>query len=945
MRTTATLLSVLALGALLGTAVSAPAAASPDPVQRHEAEDALLPPGSNAVVKHESGMSGEAYVELVRETGEQRGSIIVFRDALTVTEPGVYRVDIGYKTVAGDYKKQLVKVIEPMSDYRVVDRALAGERVVQEVVGEFQSSGWVSTSLTFKLDRIGTFDVEIQGDWGYQDIDYIDVHQERVAADASIGMASFAFYRDAPEDLTFGFDPNYNTLLGLVDQKGAIDENLYRVDAENRKITIDRAYFEGAGPSGHIDVKFDAGATPRLTYRVYDRVPVRSLYEAEDGTLLGGSQLKTEGDTTFLAITGEGGVQWLVDAPETAQYELSIRYRATSGDKVQDVVVRGAARELRYGVGFPITPFEIPTADGDGDWEVITQRVEFEKGRNTLEIARNWGWTDIDWVRIGTDPERPLPVRAASEISPTHDRYNRNDPRDLRIHLQRNGNDLLSVTAPSGAAVPFAVVPFATSDLDSGTGSNMREIVLAADAVAALGDGTHVLTLAFSDGSDLAYTVTVEPFVRRGALQIVSFGVDHGNATLVRLPNGKNLLIDSGKPEAADAVVLPYLRTHDIRVDYYLVTHFHDDHTGRMDEIIADNGLARMSKAEGLALATQDSATRLEKLRTLQFLDNTALLPGEKLEDIWDLGGVTFEVLNSRYDSAGKEVADLDENNISVAAMVRYRGFSYLHQADTYAKTDDVMQQRFGSDPEFWDVDYLQANHHFHGSVSPTFLRLTNPTLVFVPVSGAVWARGAYTTLYRGQVESYLKENGDLVDTVLSPASGSVVVDVDGADDWRYTVVADIAAPDTAAPALAGVEAVTLAPGAEFSPRAGVTAADNVDGDLTAQVSITGTVDTRMAGTYTLTYAVSDRAGNTASVDRVVTVRAAGGADDPGDDPSSGSATGGSGSATGGSGSGATAAGLAHSGGTFPLGWAAGGLLAFALGALALFAARRARLR
>ncbi len=54
----------------------------------------------------------------------------------------------------------------------------------------------------------------------------------------------------------------------------------------------------------------------------------------------------------------------------------------------------------------------------------------------------------------------------------------------------------------------------------------------------------------------------------------------------------------------------------------------------------------------------------------------------------------------------------------------------------------------------------------------------------------------------------------------------------------------------------------------------GVSATDNVDGDLTADIVVTGdTVDTAVPGTYTITYNVSDSAGNAATaVTRTVIV-------------------------------------------------------------------------
>jgi hypothetical protein len=54
---------------------------------------------------------------------------------------------------------------------------------------------------------------------------------------------------------------------------------------------------------------------------------------------------------------------------------------------------------------------------------------------------------------------------------------------------------------------------------------------------------------------------------------------------------------------------------------------------------------------------------------------------------------------------------------------------------------------------------------------------------------------------------------------------------------------------------------------------AGASATDNVDGDLTSKIVVTGAVNTSTAGTYTLKYDVSDAAGNVAkSVSRTVVV-------------------------------------------------------------------------
>ena len=70
---------------------------------------------------------------------------------------------------------------------------------------------------------------------------------------------------------------------------------------------------------------------------------------------------------------------------------------------------------------------------------------------------------------------------------------------------------------------------------------------------------------------------------------------------------------------------------------------------------------------------------------------------------------------------------------------------------------------------------------------------------------------------------------------------------------------------------LVGSSSITLEFG-ETYVEAGATATDNDDGDITANIVISGTVDTSTAGTYPVTYSVSDVAGNSDSVTRTVTV-------------------------------------------------------------------------
>lgn len=70
---------------------------------------------------------------------------------------------------------------------------------------------------------------------------------------------------------------------------------------------------------------------------------------------------------------------------------------------------------------------------------------------------------------------------------------------------------------------------------------------------------------------------------------------------------------------------------------------------------------------------------------------------------------------------------------------------------------------------------------------------------------------------------------------------------------------------------LVGEKEITINKGEEFKDP-GAKATDNIDGDITSMIKVTGKVDITKPGTYILTYSVSDKAGNKNSKTRKVIV-------------------------------------------------------------------------
>ncbi|MDJ0906252.1 MAG: FG-GAP-like repeat-containing protein [Woeseiaceae bacterium] len=168
--------------------------------------------------------------------------------------------------------------------------------------------------------------------------------------------------------------------------------------------------------------------------------------------------------------------------------------------------------------------------------------------------------------------------------------------------------------------------------------------------------------------------------------------------------------------------------------------------------------------------------------------------------------------------------------------------------------------------------------------------------IVFVNASGVhqIWTQTGSWSLHReqiidgGAVAGVLADMGDIT----SSDSGGIDLAMGGALGGGLAVylndgAGNLGRGDTEVPVitLLGSTSVVIESGDRYID-AGATASDNIDGDITSAIRVTGSVNTASVGTYTLTYDVSDFAGNAAvSVSRSVRV-----------DPSAGSGGGGGGS-------------------------------------------------
>ncbi len=153
---------------------------------------------------------------------------------------------------------------------------------------------------------------------------------------------------------------------------------------------------------------------------------------------------------------------------------------------------------------------------------------------------------------------------------------------------------------------------------------------------------------------------------------------------------------------------------------------------------------------------------------------------------------------------------------------------------------------------------------HIVDTTAPEITLVADPDRLTMP--GESYEEEGFTA-----IDNY---DGDITDQVVrSEEKDRVIYTVKDSSGNETTVIRSIFR-DEEAPVLTlkGNKVMTVISGMGWKDP-GASATDNVEGDISRKVKVTGEVDPNKVGTYYLTYRVSDGSGNTAELKRTVVVR------------------------------------------------------------------------
>jgi len=187
-------------------------------------------------------------------------------------------------------------------------------------------------------------------------------------------------------------------------------------------------------------------------------------------------------------------------------------------------------------------------------------------------------------------------------------------------------------------------------------------------------------------------------------LQIYFIDVEGGQATLLVTPSHESVLIDTGWAGARDSdrIVSAVKSAGLKRIDYVLITHYHEDHVGGVADLLQRIAVGTFVD-HGNDVENSDDARDLYKSyeKATEHVKRLHLLPNEGLP----LKGITFQVLtsagehiteplpgageaNSYCGSDLEAKPDASENAQSLGVLVTYGKFRFLDLGDLTEKKE-----------------------------------------------------------------------------------------------------------------------------------------------------------------------------------------------------------------------------------------------------------------
>jgi len=241
----------------------------------------------------------------------------------------------------------------------------------------------------------------------------------------------------------------------------------------------------------------------------------------------------------------------------------------------------------------------------------------------------------------------------------------------------------------------------------------------------------------------LSYTSSLWAPAARKETTIDFLDVGQGNATMLRLIDGRNILIDGGGPysshfDVGRSVIAPFLRRKRIwHLDSIVVSHPDSDHYNGIPFIL------KQFHPETLYVngQTKDNSSYQNMLR--QATGSGIVIKEAAAEDIFS-ESQAYSLKCLGMPGLLKKNYPYSSNAVSLVALLNQGPFSILLPGDIPKESELILLQHYPN----LSVNILEAAHH--GSISSSgtsFVQGISPEVILVSAGASHWGKHPHTTL------------------------------------------------------------------------------------------------------------------------------------------------------------------------------------------------------
>lgn len=231
----------------------------------------------------------------------------------------------------------------------------------------------------------------------------------------------------------------------------------------------------------------------------------------------------------------------------------------------------------------------------------------------------------------------------------------------------------------------------------------------------------------------LILAMLIIPGRRSQEPEVIIFAAGVADCSLIRLPNGENLMIDTGGTYGtmqteqapseqslmnntwAERKLVPWLGKNGIqRLDHLLISHLHSDHSGGLLSLLKSMEVGELIIADGI-----------QNHPLWQQLSRSPSFKPEKISVVRDTCSFSYQDARLKILHPDKHFAGWDENERSLVCRLDLNGKRLLFSGDISREAEAYLVERY---PQELKCDYLKVPHHgSRSSSSAEFINACQP--------------------------------------------------------------------------------------------------------------------------------------------------------------------------------------------------------------------------